>query len=760
MKGNVILLLVFLFFLNCGEEDARETIFDEEWKAWWILASNQHDSINTWTAYRKEFEVEKPSSSEILRIAVDSKYWLWLNDSLVVREGQLKRGPTPNDTYSDELDVSKYLKKGTNTLAVLMWHFGKEGFSHKNSGRAGLIAEIWNPDGLLLQTDSTWKAIPHPAFLNESEPPYPNWRLSESNIVFDAREDITNWYLSNFEDNQWPRAKAYCKGECQPWGKLIRRIVPQWKDFGLKEYVSISEGDTLTADLPYNAQITPYLKVDAPAGKRIVMFTDHYKGGSEYNMRAEYLTKDGIQEFESPGWINGHKVYYVIPEEVKVLDLKYRESGYNTEFAGSFYCDDEFYNLLWKKAARTLYVTMRDNYMDCPDRERAQWWGDEVLEGGEAFYALDRDADALMRKGMLELVNWQKLDSTFFSPVPAGNWAKELPGQMLMSIGEYGFWNYYMHTGDLETIRQVYKPVKKYLSIWKLKEDGTLVMRQGGWFWGDWGPNKDMVLLLNTQYALALSGMQKMANALGYRSDADSLQLHAENFKSAFNKAFWKENYYRSSGYQGPTDDRSQGLAVVAGLADIDKYESIYQVFQAQMHASPYMEKYILESLFIMSYPEFALKRMKQRFGKMVNHPTITTLWEGWGIGKEGYGGGTTNHAWSGGGLTLLSQKVAGVYPLEPGYKTFQVKPQLGGLTKVKAVVSSVKGDIKVDIIAENESFVMTIEVPESTKAYGYVPSLYRDVSLNGKTLNLSDKNGYYEIGLSAGSNKIEAISK
>ncbi|MFP4367340.1 MAG: hypothetical protein ACOCU3_00265 [bacterium] len=52
----------------------------------------------------------------------------------------------------------------------------------------------------------------------------------------------------------------------------------------------------------------------------------------------------------------------------------------------------------------------------------------------------------------------------------------------------------------------------------------------------------------------------------------------------------------------------------------------------------------------------------------MVNHPEITTLWEGWGIGRSGYGGGSANHAWSGGGLTILSQYVAGIYPVEPAY--------------------------------------------------------------------------------------------
>ena len=41
---------------------------------------------------------------------------------------------------------------------------------------------------------------------------------------------------------------------------------------------------------------------------------------------------------------------------------------------------------------------MRDNYMDCPDRERAQWWGDEVNELGEAFYALSPSGRKTSRK--------------------------------------------------------------------------------------------------------------------------------------------------------------------------------------------------------------------------------------------------------------------------------------------------------------------------------------------------------------------------
>ena len=47
---------------------------------------------------------------------------------------------------------------------------------------------------------------------------------------------------------------------------------------------------------------------------------DNYEGGSERNVRAEYITREGEQEYESYGWMNGHEVYYIIPEGVKVLD--------------------------------------------------------------------------------------------------------------------------------------------------------------------------------------------------------------------------------------------------------------------------------------------------------------------------------------------------------------------------------------------------------------------------------------------------------
>jgi len=94
---------------------------------------------NQWICYRKTINLAEAPTQAMARIAVDSKYWLWINGEPVVFEGQLKRGSTPKDTYFDRVDLTKYLRKGDNTIAVLVWYFGKDGFSHKSSGKAGLV---------------------------------------------------------------------------------------------------------------------------------------------------------------------------------------------------------------------------------------------------------------------------------------------------------------------------------------------------------------------------------------------------------------------------------------------------------------------------------------------------------------------------------------------------------------------------------------------------------------------------------------------
>ena len=107
------------------------------WTADWIWSANDGPS-NTWMCFRKTFSLGTVPTSAIAKIAVDSKYWMWINGTMVVWEGGLKRGPTPNDTYYDEEDIKAYLTSGTNTIAILVWYWGKDGFAHNSSGKGGL----------------------------------------------------------------------------------------------------------------------------------------------------------------------------------------------------------------------------------------------------------------------------------------------------------------------------------------------------------------------------------------------------------------------------------------------------------------------------------------------------------------------------------------------------------------------------------------------------------------------------------------------
>jgi hypothetical protein len=729
-----------------------DTSDDLSWHAS-LIGTRQDARPNQWTAFRRKFILEKTPAKATARIAVDTKYWLWVNGHLVVREGGLKRGPTPTDSYFDKIDIGSSLKPGTNTVAVLVWHFGKEGFSHKDSGRSGLVFQLDGDQGKsVLVSDSSWKAIAHPAFADTGEP-QPNFRLAESNIRFDATRDLGNWSASDFDDTAWPAAVDYGRVPSAPWNRLVRRPIPLWRESAVRPYSELkienfasavtdeklapeapadsatmlrlplaSSGQTIKARLPYNAQVTPYFEIDAPAGKVIGIQTDDYQGGSANSIRAEYVTRAGRQEFECLGWMNGHAVLYSIPDGIQVLRLGYRESGYATDFAGTFHCDDDFLNRLRAKAERTLYLTMRDTYMDCPDRERAQWWGDVVNELGEVFYAFDRRADALTRKAILELIAWQNPDGVLLSPIPAGNWDRDLPLQMLAAVGREGFWTYGFFSGDFETLRAVYPGVKRYLEIWDLQPDGLIKERPGSWSWGDWGENIDMPVLANAWYHLALQGMRNMAQEFGYSHDLPWIDSRLRRIEQAFQKVYWTGDAFRSPDHQGATDDRANALAVVAGLAKPEQYPQLRSVLIKEAHASPYMEKYVLEALCLMGEPALAQDRMKQRYAKMVDNTEYTTLWEGWGIGEKEFGGGTINHAWSGGPLTIMSQYFAGIAPTSPGYKTYHICPQLGHLRNIEASVVIPQGRMSVSVHRGPSSLSLTLDSPKETRALVRLP--------------------------------------
>ena len=671
----------------------------------WITKAQCNSEANSWIYFQKTVGIDKVPERLEARIAADTKYWMWINGEMAVYEGGLKRGPGPADTYCDEVDIAPYLRSGDNVISILLWHLGRSGFSHIDSGTAGLFFEAVS-DEVTIVSDCSWQGNELLAFGDASTGPL-NYRLPESSVRFDAR--LLPKKLGTALELPYEVGAA-------PFGKLVPRPIPQWKVSGLKQYESVQRrGDTLVCRLPYNCHASPYLKIaDAPAGEVIRMETDHAVVTDNECVRAEYVTKEGAQEYEHLCWMNGEWMYYILPQGSGItgVEVAYRESGYGCELSGSWESDDPLLNEYWKKAQRTLYVDMRDTYYDCPDRERAQWIGDEANELGMAFHMLSPSSSALAVKGLREVALWQKpLDGVLYGPVPASNWVGELPMQTLAFIGWYGARALAFQSGDYSFVEDIYDAVHRYLhETWQLDSEGLPIYRKGGWDWPDAGDNRDREALLHPWYYLALKAEKEFAEYLGRTGDAAEDQALMQAMVPAFNARYWKGDCYRSADYEGRTDDRVNAMAVVSGLASPDKYPAILEVLKTERHATTYMHRYVLEAFCLMGQAELAQELMHDRYPTIMKD-SCSTLWEHWGYE------GTNNHAWSGCGAIVMGEYFAGLKPLERGYRRFEVSPQMGTLKTIRSRVETPYGFICLELERKGRGILAHITVPEGCTA-------------------------------------------
>jgi hypothetical protein len=495
------------------------------------------------------------------------------------------------------------------------------------------------------------------------------------------------------------------------------------KDYGLKPYVRIShrlphredEAWKLTCALPYNCQFQAWIELESESGTSIKFIST--------NPLVQYLTpietqttSSGTQILEAKNWISGEGVIYTIPAGVTVKAVQYRETGYDTDFAGSFTCNDDDFNILWKRIARTAYLCMRDHFYDCPDRERVGFWGDGTPELDQCFYVFDRRSDQICKELVL-----RKLQPTFY------------PGQHLEFLGEYGLWFYYLHTGDLDSIKAVYESTKTFLlETYKFGNQGT---------WFDWGHEpKDTPIIEECFAYIDLGTLRKMALVTGNKADLPMIDARREAIRESFDKRYWKGRFYQSSNVNVP-DDRANAMAINAGLASADKWESIYtHVLSTTTRSSSFFDRWVFEALCHIGKPDQALLRMSNRYRTMIES-TFTSLWEHydryWATYLNDFDEGSSlNHGWNPPAI-ILGQNIAGVRPIEPGWKLFQVLPQEAFLTSIKTVVPSIKGPMPVEIAKTAKQYRLKVTVPEGTEAILGIPlssfTHIDQVSVNGK---------------------------
>lgn len=702
-----------------------------DWQAQWIWQAEDGPS-NAWVAFRKTVQVDEVPEKVIANISADSKYWLWINGEMVVFEGSVARGPSPakpwkrvkemwelppeakpSNTWYEEVDITPHLKPGENTIAVLVWYWGNETHkgTHIDSGKGGFLFQA-DIGGKKLISDQSWKVKADPAYALDSGDTGKN--IVQFNVQYDARKSLGDWMSSDFADADWKPATEKGVPPAAPWYNLEKNYVPALVNHGLQFYENhpeskfsiISDGQPISCKLPFNQQITPWLEIECDAGLEIKITTDdrHNK------ISASYTTKQGQQSFESFSWMNGHRVIYDIPAGVKVLGLKYRWMSVG-KMAGSFECSDPFYDRLWQMGQNTLFVCARDNFMDCPDRERACWIGDVADQSSYLFYCMD-DAGRQLLKKAIRITMAYSHDSVYGALGPLR--LRELPSQSLQFVDQ-GVWQYYLNTGDQETLRYAYPYVRDYLNLWTMGPDGLPERKKrsmDSWNWSDWGVKDtiDQAVVLDSLYYMALNSAKKMAVELGEDKDIPWYDDRISTIKTAFNKKYWTGNFYSSKPGK-LQDDRANCLTILSGLAGKDKHESIVKkVLIPNQFCSPHFEWMVEEAMCQAGFYDAALKRMKERYQLQVDRKWLSTLYEMFPQG------GTYNHAWNAPN-TILSKHIAGIAPTQPGWSEYHILPNMQHFTSLKQVVPSVQGNITVGIRREGKTMTIELISPDDTTA-------------------------------------------
>jgi len=288
-------------------------------------------------------------------------------------------------------------------------------------------------------------------------------------------------------------------------------------------------------------------------------------------------------------------------------------------------------------------------------------------------------------------------------------------------------WDLYLSTGDKVIIKKHYPSMQAFLQWCQDTDNPDFTTDKDCW-----GDHTSVVqatvnkrLLATAFYYLSAARLSKIAKDLGYESDAASFASLADNIKAAFNNSFLHGNAYYGSGQQ-----TQQALALAFGLCpDVARVAVLKRLVKDIVDRDTLMTVGILgtyalfDALCDNGRSDIAFSLASQTgfpsWGNFISRGA-TTMWEFWD------GAGSHNHPFLGGCLPrFFYERLAGVSPIEPGYRRLRVKPVVAGdLRYVSATIPTVRGNVVSRWKKGGDgTFYMTVTIPVNSQAEIFVPS-------------------------------------
>jgi len=467
-------------------------------------------------AFRKDFSLERIPAQGKLHITASPHYLLWINGRFV------DEGPArcfPQRQILDELDVTAFLRKGTNSLAVLLPKpSGVTGYSLVH--RMGLLVEG------LVTSDTTWYTRQADWFTRTP------WLFTfplGAQEHFDANKEPAGWQTLPLDDTWKP---VFCLGGpgTPPWKTLVpsltrknvrRPVQPRliWRGQTSREVADVrlvnlaaafqtQEASFTTPSQDENLFVYDFgktcfvsigLQVSRwSAGQRLELYYDITWKGTPSASRGFGHEEEGCCDSFTPGpdvakapasWRS------LAPRGLRYLTVKVVGEGACDFLLDSLLVEypfgdrpspvahDPFLSRLWEISRATLLSSTTDEIGE-PARENVLWTLDACVGGKAAWQTF---GDTSMWKHCLALIaDGIDADGVPHAVVPAGDSFMMLFDQTLywvVSCREYGDM-----TGDQDFVRTLEPAIERFLGLCArhITPDGFFIPPDYSWHWVDW----------------------------------------------------------------------------------------------------------------------------------------------------------------------------------------------------------------------------------------------------------------------------------
>lgn len=624
-------------------------------------------------------------------------------------------------------DIKALLKNGDNAIGAILGN----GFYNapinwtQSYGSPRFLGQIYitYTDGTeeVITSDQTWKASKGPILMD----------LVYGGEHYDARLEQPGWFSPGFDDSKWENVavrktpEGKMKAHMSPTDRVMEKLAP----------VKIESLGSGKFRVDFGQEISGWLhllNVTGDAGRKIdikyicesPVGANSYtmKGGSQESYSARF-TWFVFREVEISNW----------PGELKPENLIAEAVYSDVKTSGKFESSNELFNKINQIWQRSQTDNMHGGIAsDCPHRERSPYTGDGQVSCITVMH--NYDVRAFYTKWIQDILGAQNPETGY---VPNGApWQPGCGGGVAWGAAMIIMpWEFYLHYGDKEMLRNNYEGMKgyiKYMLTWTNK-DGIMfsqapdTAKPNRWMnLGDWcAPGKlPADEMVHTFYLWRCADLTaQTAAVLGQTVEASEYKLLAERTRTAFRNKY----YDKEKGSYGPYGGNI--FALKMGVP-ADQYPGVIAALKSDITANNgnldtgiFGTQFFFELLSENGLHEMAFNAMNKKtqpgYGWWIEQGATTT-WEQWN------GSGSRNHPMFGGGIVWFYRVLAGMNtdPVKPGYQNVIFKPQpAGDVTFASYSNETSFGLAAIDWSKETNSFKLKINVPVGSTSTVYVPS-------------------------------------